>query len=619
FDLSGAEDLGGNCRKFAIAVDGYDMYRETGYVPVDFKVKVEAAESPTYTRNMVNPDDMDADLLSDAWENLYFGSLDEVAGGDFDNDGETNYQEWLHGTDPTKAGAAGIIHSRTFKPEERASGEWRYDFSLSGDYWVNIIQQGVTFTLYEDEVRANGSFFLESGTLDLNGHTLTVEGDLIQSGGDLKVNGGRLIVKGDYRIQKKEGDVYTSGWGRLNMNDEAEYVLVEGSFATDSNADHEGYLTAGTLEIKGNFTQKSTYSSGDDYKNFHASGTHRVLLSGTGTQTVSFEDARGSYYSHFSILEITNPDSENIIFSSGEPTTSNIIYSGSDVLTFKDLNIEHFAFTLPMDMKVVLSEGKAFGLHGPRLDLNGHTLTVEGDFIHSGGELKVNGGKLVVKGDYRIQKKEGDDYTNGWGLLNMTGESDHILVEGSFVTDSTNRHDGYLSAGTLEIRGDFTQKSTSSSNYEYKNFHASGTHKVILSGSGPQQVSFEDASLGNSHFNELLLTTNTLKTFTTKVAVTKLFNHQRNPFTLADPDQSSFVDYDGDGIQDHLDSYPLDPTNQGTNDRDNDGVPDDEDAFPDDPTESVDTDSDGIGNNADTDDDNDGIADAEDAFPLDAA
>jgi len=46
-------------------------------------------------------------------------------------------------------------------------------------------------------------------------------------------------------------------------------------------------------------------------------------------------------------------------------------------------------------------------------------------------------------------------------------------------------------------------------------------------------------------------------------------------------------------------------------DTDHDGVPDEDDAFPNDPTESVDTDSDGIGNNADTDDDNDGLTDTD--------
>jgi hypothetical protein len=54
-------------------------------------------------------------------------------------------------------------------------------------------------------------------------------------------------------------------------------------------------------------------------------------------------------------------------------------------------------------------------------------------------------------------------------------------------------------------------------------------------------------------------------------------------------------------------------------DSDGDGVLDSADAFQLDPTESVDTDGDGIGNNADTDDDGDGVLDTVDAFPLDSS
>ena len=51
-------------------------------------------------------------------------------------------------------------------------------------------------------------------------------------------------------------------------------------------------------------------------------------------------------------------------------------------------------------------------------------------------------------------------------------------------------------------------------------------------------------------------------------------------------------------------------------DRDRDGITDPNDDFPNDPAESIDTDGDGIGNNADTDDDNDGVIDSLDALPL---
>ncbi|MDE0451683.1 MAG: thrombospondin type 3 repeat-containing protein [Gammaproteobacteria bacterium] len=71
-------------------------------------------------------------------------------------------------------------------------------------------------------------------------------------------------------------------------------------------------------------------------------------------------------------------------------------------------------------------------------------------------------------------------------------------------------------------------------------------------------------------------------------------------------DASETVDTDDDGVGDNADA-----------DDDNDGVEDDADAFPLDPNESVDTDGDGIGDNADSDDDNDGILDADDPCPLD--
>ncbi len=51
-------------------------------------------------------------------------------------------------------------------------------------------------------------------------------------------------------------------------------------------------------------------------------------------------------------------------------------------------------------------------------------------------------------------------------------------------------------------------------------------------------------------------------------------------------------------------------------DADGDGVPDSEDAFPGDPNEWLDTDGDGIGDNADDDDDGDGVPDVSDDYPL---
>ena len=88
-------------------------------------------------------------------------------------------------------------------------------------------------------------------------------------------------------------------------------------------------------------------------------------------------------------------------------------------------------------------------------------------------------------------------------------------------------------------------------------------------------------------------------------------------------------DSDGDGVLDLDDDVPLDASetvdtdddgvgNNADTDDDNDGVSDADDAFPLDANESVDTDGDGVGDNEDTDDDNDGVSDTDDACPLDS-
>jgi hypothetical protein len=126
--------------------------------------------------------------------------------------------------------------------------------------------------------------------------------------------------------------------------------------------------------------------------------------------------------------------------------------------------------------------------------------------------------------------------------------------------------------------------------------------------------------------------------------VSILFDHQKNAYQLTQTG-NSFVDYDLDGVLDHLDEYPLDgdlkdkdtdldgmPDFQDTDD-DNDGVLDTMDAFSLNVAASIDTDLDGLPDNfhescndecitasgliLDLDDDNDDVPDNEDDYPLD--
>lgn len=148
------------------------------------------------------------------------------------------------------------------------------------------------YTLNEDVHAAN--VYID-GNLNLNGYTLTVDGDVWLESGTLSINKGKLYVGGNLNLKYSDRNY---GYGYLSMQNGEDYVLVNGNMYVASEYAYSK-LTAGTLEIKGDFTQKtSNYSN-----NFYCSGSHKVVLSGEGLQTVSFDSTK----SQFNILEIQKP------------------------------------------------------------------------------------------------------------------------------------------------------------------------------------------------------------------------------------------------------------------------------------------------------------------------
>lgn len=345
-----------------------------------------------------------------------------------------------------------------------------------------------------------GNLYINNGTLNLNEQTLHVNGNVIVSKGTFKINGGTVDICGDLRIQTENIDTngnvsYSDSYGYLNMTNENDYVKIGGDFVTYSRYSHSGYLTEGTLDVKGDFTQISGNGS-----NFYASENHRTILSGDKLQTV----AGNSTNTHFAVLELQNFSEEGIHFNQAINSDTfvrngcNVSFENSGVLGWKLEADEEYNGDL--------------NLIGDTLDLNGHKLTVSGDLTQSGGEVKINGGELIVTGDYKIQTANGEASS---GKLNMTNEADKVTIGGTFATRSNVNHTTLLTAGTMKIGGDL---------YQYRNndcnFKISGTHKVVLNGTEKQTVSFESRDDGNrARFNILEITNTSEEGVTFETAV----------------------------------------------------------------------------------------------------
>lgn len=165
---------------------------------------------------------------------------------------------------------------------------------LSLDLSINVI--GFDTKLSADRV-IEGDLYMQAGELDLNGFTLTVTGNLLQSGGIVRINGGRLNVLKDYKIVADNA----ASLGQLIMVNDDDYVQVGGDFVMDSAMSHENLLTAGVLEIAGNFYQENTAETSLSRLNFATSGNHTVRLTGDAPK-VSF--ASGWQASHFWNLSV---------------------------------------------------------------------------------------------------------------------------------------------------------------------------------------------------------------------------------------------------------------------------------------------------------------------------
>ncbi|TYQ12841.1 UNVERIFIED_CONTAM: dockerin type I repeat protein [Acetivibrio alkalicellulosi] len=333
--------------------------------------------------------------------------------------------------------------------------------------------------LREDKL-VTGNLEITAGVLILDGHTLKVQGDLIQNGGTVNIYGGKLEVDGDYRIGNENNYVY----GSLIMTNEKDRVLIGGSFKIYSRFNFDWNLRAGEMEIRGDFEHKDNDSNSG--MQFYARGSHKVILSGEGEQKVTFQTPSRST---FNILEIKNQSEKDVEFKSDIPLNDLIT---NDYKAATSIPIRTTVWFLNRDNEysgeIILKAGT--------INLNGHNLNISGNLIQSGGTVNINGGSLEVGGDYIIGGE--DNYVNAY--LTMTNEKDRVFVGGSFKTYSVNNHYWNLTAGAMEIKGDFEQRDNKSSNSR-NNFYARGSHKVILSGETEQKVTFQTPDM--SMFNIL--------------------------------------------------------------------------------------------------------------------
>ena len=419
------------------------------------------------------------------------------------------------------------------------------DDSLSFDGLDRRLETSVTLPC--DLTVPDGLTVSNGSSLDLNGHTLTVEGDLIFDGnylnigsgtlnvagrlllqkGHIYMDGGTVTVGGDLRIQSVTKDaegkevygetnayLYMHNGSILNVGGDFVTQSTRGNFAGDGS--YNNYASDCAINLKGNFSQLD-----GSFYNFVCEA--KVVFCGQSTQNIYFDSPYSSYFANLSF----KGKGENIIFSSkikGWTLTEDLTLH-TDMNVLGDLNLN--GHTLTVDGNLSGENGNIFFNNGTltvngdliannkisvgdgTLTVNGNltskdslsingALNVAGNLLNESGEISI-GGTATVGGDFRIQSVTIDEngeavYGETYAYMRIYGGS-VLNVGGDFVTQSAIiDYNRYESGCIINLKGDFTQLAGVSNN-----FACNG--KVVLCGQSTQNIYFETPEY--SYFTDL--------------------------------------------------------------------------------------------------------------------
>ena len=284
------------------------------------------------------------------------------------------------------------------------------------------------------------------------------------------------------------------------MKNDSDKLLVKGNLILGedygTNSEHE--MTAGTVEVKGDFTSK--YKRDNSSYGYYETEEHKTIFSGDKTQKISFVQACN-----------VNGFNENLELVNNDINFATSIYdvkinqdteltNTKELVVIGTLDSGDYKFTTTGNV-----EAERFNTRGKEVDIEGNVkagiLYITGNNNQTHGNLKTTDrvifdeGNLSVDGDMEMEK----------GHLYMTKDSDKLLVKGNLILGegygTNSEHE--MTAGTVEVKGDFTSKyKRDNSPYGY---YETANHKTVFSGDKTQKISFVESSEVNQFNGNLEL------------------------------------------------------------------------------------------------------------------
>ena len=255
-------------------------------------------------------------------------------------------------------------------------------------------------------------------------------------------------------------------------------------------------MTAGTVEVKGNFTSK--YKRDNSPYGYYETANHKTVFSGDKTQKISFVES--SEVNQFNgNLELKNPE---INFAT--PIYSLTVNNDMNITKTDNLEIKTI---LNLEKGSLVTNGN---VHAKTMNIESRKNNIKGN-LQVEGNVSFGEGSLTIDGNTEITQ----------GNLHMKNDSDNLLVKGNLILgeDYGTNSEYEMTEGTVEVKGDFTSKYKR--DYRSYGYYETLNHKTIFSGDKTQKISFTQACNVNG-FNENLELENNDINFATPIYDVKI-------------------------------------------------------------------------------------------------
>ncbi len=340
--------------------------------------------------------------------------------------------------------------------------------SATGDI---IVQSDVEIATY---VSAGGDFVVENGTVTISSGGIYAQNVEFSENSDsaLHLTGSGVSVNcEDFNYESKQP---------LTMEGVDCRIYCDNFYYASNSS--SGKLMNGRISFTGDFYVKDVGTA----DSFVSSGNHQLYASGSDRlQNITVENPA----SCIETLQVYN--GSNAITRKTEETVIHNIINDSHSYVWEGIE----GYTLEQDM--VYDEDLV--LYWGTLDLNGHTLTVNGDFIVERGVVDINGGHLVVNGDMNLAYRDWSDEEPQWYTstadIMMDGEQDRIDITGDWYANFYNHSLANMTNGVVALGGNMNiGGAVSSSSYNKvietimsgTSLHLTGTEKQTLTGVSAQ-------------------------------------------------------------------------------------------------------------------------------------